>query len=279
MEVTNKLVSVLLPVFNGAKTLRRAIDSIFKQTYEKFELIVINDGSTDSTPRILAEYRDPRLKVLHQENRGIVESLNLGIRESQGEYIARMDADDESLPERFTKQVEFLDQNPDVGVVGTAVKMVYPEQQHTVKIRRMPLDTKAIRKNIVRVCPFQHRTVMVRRDVFNKVGVYDNQKDWSKKRLVVADYDLWARVLAAGYEMANLPDVFSIIYKEPNSIMRSRSRGKRLKQQIYSRVEVIKTLNLGYPAYCDIAPVVILSILSHLGLKLDPLFNILAKYK
>jgi glycosyltransferase involved in cell wall biosynthesis len=272
-EVNGNLISVVLPIYNGAKTIRRAVESVLAQTYKNFEFIIINDGSTDETPEILTSLHDERIRILHQENRGLVASLNRGITEAAGKHIARMDADDFAMPKRLEKQVEFMESHPTVGVLGTAVKIVYSDG--TERIRRRPLDTASIRKNIVKICPFCHSSVMIRKEVFDKVGPYDSSKDGSKK-LLVEDYDLWVRVLAAGYDMANLPDVLMVYYKEPASILRSRSLSMRLKQQVLSRIEIIKRLNLGYSAYLNIPPVVMLSILNHFGVRLDRIFNLLS---
>jgi hypothetical protein len=118
---------------------------------------------------------------------------------------------------------------------------------------------------------------MIRKEVFDKVGLYDSSKDGSKQ-LLVEDYDLWVRILVAGYEMANLSDVLMTYYKEPGSILRSRSLSKRVNQQILSRIDVIKKLNLGYLAYLNIPPVILLSILSHFGIRLDRVYNFLSSH-
>jgi glycosyltransferase involved in cell wall biosynthesis len=267
------LVSVILPVYNAEKTIRRAVESILSQTYTGFELIIINDGSADLTQGILDSFDDERMRVFRQENRGLVASLNRGIKESVGEYIARMDADDFAMPERLEKQVEFMKNHPTVGVLGTAVKTVYSDGTERVRLR--PMDTGSIKKNIVRICPFCHSSVMIRKKVFDEVGTYDASKDGAKK-LLVEDYDLWVRILAVGYDLANLPDVLMTYYREPDSILRSRSISMRIKQQVLSRIEVIKKLRLGYSAYLNIPPVIILSILSHLGIRLDGIFNLLS---
>ncbi len=214
----HKSVSVVLPVYNGGKTIGRAVSSILSQTYTNFEFIIINDGSTDKTPSILTSFNDKRITVLHQENQGLVASLNRGIQKSIGKYIARMDADDIAFPDRLQKQIDFMEKNPSVGVVGTAVKVIYSDG--TERVRRRPPDTFSIKKNIVRLCPFCHSSVMIRKDVFERVGLYDSSKDGSKQ-LLVEDYDLWVRVLAAGYDLANLPDVLIVYCKESSSILKN----------------------------------------------------------
>ena len=109
--MSNPKVSVILPAYNAAAHLGKAIDSILGQTFPDLELIIINDGSTDSTTELLARYHDPRVKVITQENLGLPKALNQGLAIAQGAYIARQDADDISLPSRLEKQVHFLDQH------------------------------------------------------------------------------------------------------------------------------------------------------------------------
>ena len=113
------LVSVVLPVYNGAKYLRDAIDSMLAQSYANFELIIIDDGSTDDSINIISAFNDPRIRLYSQENQGLAATLNRGITLAKGAYIARQDQDDVSLPNRLSKQAAFLETNPDYGMVGT----------------------------------------------------------------------------------------------------------------------------------------------------------------
>jgi glycosyltransferase involved in cell wall biosynthesis len=278
-NLDHPLVSVVLPVYNGARTIRRAVESIFLQTYDNFELIIINDGSVDNTMDILTSFSDSRILLLDQENHGKVQSLNRGIVSSRGELIAMIDADDVALPERLERQVEFMIKNQAVVVVGAATRVVY--QDGTERIRYRPHDTQSIRQNIVRICPFTHSSTMIRKKVFEKVGFYDPAKDGPKHLSIGEDYDLWVRIAAAGYEMANLKDVLAVYYVEPGSSIRGRSAIRRAIQQISSRIEAIHTLKLGYSAYFNLIPIIILSLLTYYGLKLDIVFNLLAtnKYK
>jgi glycosyltransferase involved in cell wall biosynthesis len=267
------LVSVVMPVFNGAATITRAVASILGQVDVALELIVIDDGSTDTTAAVLAGFDDPRLTVVTQENRGVVASRNRGIGMARGRYIANMDADDLARPDRLARQVEFLEDHPKVMVVGSAARVVYADG--TVRIRRRPRDTAAIRRNIVRVCPFFNSSVVFRREAFDGVGLYDGTRDGSRTRLV-ADYDLWVRMVAAGHEMANLPDVLITYHRTAGSVIRRRSLRRRLWQQTLSRVDAIRRLGLGPAAYANIPPVLVLSVLSDCGLKLDGFFNVLS---
>ncbi len=262
-------ISVILPVYNGEKTIAQAVESILNQSFRDFELIIINDGSTDDTPKILSRFTDPRIRVLHQENRGLVASLNRGILESRGKYIARMDADDISLPDRFRKQWDFLEQHPTVAVVGGSTQVVY--RDGTTSVRHYPRDTAAIKKNIARICPMPHPLVMIRREVFDRVGLYDSTKVGAN---LLEDHDLWVRVLAAGYDMANLPDVMMINFREQNSIMRKKPLAHLIKQRVGGRIEVITRLKLSYLEFLYIIPVIVLTCLTYYNLiKIDSLLN------
>jgi glycosyltransferase involved in cell wall biosynthesis len=272
----NPEISIILPVYNGEKTIRRAVDSIINQTYGTFELLIVNDGSIDNTSKILNSFKDSRVVILEQKNMGLVPSLNRGIMNAKGKYIARMDADDMSLPERLEKQFSFMEKNKSYAIVGTASKVIYSNGKESVRYR--PSNTDSIRKNIVKICPFTHSSILIRKSVLNKIGLYDESMDGSKK-LLVEDYDLWVRILKAGYNMANLKDVLIYNYRENDSIIRRRTFSHRLRQQILSRIEIIKTLNLGFIAYLNLIPVAVLSVLTSCGFKVDAFFNLLSNNK
>lgn len=190
-------VSVVMPVRNGEAFLREALDSILAQTFRDFELIVIDDGSSDGTPAIIAEYaaRDSRLRAIRQEASGLTQSLNRGWRSAAGEYVARMDADDVALPDRLEHQVEFLDGHPEVAVVGTTVIEVGPDGKE-LRVVRFPEDEAAIRRELRRSNCLVHASVMVRRAALEEVGGYRLDQ--------VEDYDLWLRI-AERHALANLP--------------------------------------------------------------------------
>ena len=113
------LISVILPVYNGSEYLTESIDCILNQTYSNFEFIIIDDGSTDDSAAIIANYTDVRIRFYSQQNQGLASTLNRGISLANGNYIARQDQDDVSLPNRFAQQVAFLEANPEYGMVGT----------------------------------------------------------------------------------------------------------------------------------------------------------------
>jgi glycosyltransferase involved in cell wall biosynthesis len=193
-------VSVIMSVFNGEKHLREAIESILNQTFSDFEFIIINDGSTDRTQDIAEGFRqlDNRIRLINQSNMGLTKSLNKAIRLARGEFIARMDADDIALPERFEKQVDFLEKHSDVALLGTAYYEI-DEKGEVIGEKIFPERDEEIRKIILKCNPFFHASVMVRREVFEIVGLYDESIPFAQ------DYDFWLRI-AGKYKVANLPE-------------------------------------------------------------------------
>jgi glycosyltransferase involved in cell wall biosynthesis len=194
-------VSVILPVYNGAAFLKEAIDSILAQTYWDFELLLINDGSTDDSERIILSYADPRIRYIKNEkNQGLIYSLNRAIDEAKGVYIARMDADDIALPERLEKQVRYLQQHH-VAVLATRVSLI------DASGKPLP-DWSADKDNVTfgQIKAFlqkdnciPHPTVMAKAELFKQYHYQYNQK-YSE------DYDLWLRVLADGLTIEKLDE-------------------------------------------------------------------------
>ena len=190
------LVSVITTVYNAQEYLNMAIDSILTQSYQNFEYIVIDDGSTDHSIHIIEAYTDPRVKYTHQKNRGLSASLNRAIGIAKGEYIARMDHDDISYPKRLEKQVKFLEKNQEAAMVGTSFDLI--DTDSGIFDRSYHLDRdEDIRIEFLVRNPFGHGTVMVRRQVIEELGGYDVNQP-------VEDYELWWRV-AQKYRVANIP--------------------------------------------------------------------------
>lgn len=191
-------VSVILPVYNGEKFLKEAINGILAQTFKDFELIIINDGSTDGTQKIIDSYKDKRIFKLKQENKGLVASLNRGIELSKGEYIARHDADDISLPIRLEKQVSYLDSHPGSVLIGTRATEINESGRET-GVLDYPNDDAAIRLALFSYTPFAHGSVMYKKEIIKKIGGY-TAGAWPAE-----DYDLWSKLLTLG-SAANLKE-------------------------------------------------------------------------
>lgn len=193
-------VTVLMSVFNSEKTLPATIDSILSQSFSDFELIVVDDGSTDGSAGILMSFakQDRRVRVLHQENLGLTRALNVGLLAAKGEWVARHDADDLSLPTRLERQVTFLKQNPDVVLVGVDFEVMDDDDRWLVTIRNS--RKRRLRRRIVRSNPFVHGGIMFRRIVNDSPIMYD---DFYIK---AQDYDLVLRLAELG-DVAILSDV------------------------------------------------------------------------
>ena len=196
--VSAPAVSVVMPVYNGERFLREAVESILLQTLSDLELIVVDDGSEDSGPQILAGYarRDPRVVVHRQTNLGRATALNRGFGLARAPFVARLDADDVALPERIEQQRQFLAARPSVGVVGGAVVLI-DEHSRPFSEANYPVDDLEIRKAFASTTPIVHPAVMVRRDVFHAVGGFRPIFPEAE------DVDLWLR-MAERCDLANL---------------------------------------------------------------------------
>jgi glycosyltransferase involved in cell wall biosynthesis len=194
----NPIVTVLMPVYNGERYLREAIDSILSQTFRDFEFLIINDGSTDGSVGIINSYTDSRIRLVNNEtNLGRCAAPNKGLDLAKGEYLARMDCDDISLPTRLEKQVDFLIANPDVGVCGTWIRLFMGAEN----IIKYPLTHEAIKCHLLLGCQLAHSSVMLRKNVFSAHQLY-----YDVNCKLAEDYDLWTRSSYVTY-LANIPEI------------------------------------------------------------------------
>ncbi len=201
MIIQKPLISVIMPVYNSGAYLEKAIKSVLSQTYKDFEFIIINDGSHDITSRILSKLSDERIKVINLEkNQGIVNALNIGVRQSRGQYLARMDADDISHPNRFEKQLVFLKNNPLLAAVGSFTRVINKSGKQLFTTEP-PTRDSAIHQHLLKDSCIAHGSVMMRKDLVQKIGGYNN----SPKVKHAEDYDLFVR-LAKHYQLANIPE-------------------------------------------------------------------------
>lgn len=210
-------VTVLMPVHNGGTYLSAAIDSILGQTFTEMEFLIVDDGSTDKTPDILTAYagRDERIRILRNEaNLGIVASLNRGLVEARAPLLARMDADDLSLPERLEEQYRFLEDHPSKGLVGTWAE-IWEEEHRTGRVHRHPVDETLIRFELLFGNPFVHSSVMMRRAVAREVGGY-----LAPRSPYPEDYDLWSRI-SEKTGVANIPQTLTVYRESDRSICRN----------------------------------------------------------
>ena len=195
--MTAPRVSVVLPVYNGKEFLAEALDSVLRQTFRDFEVLVIDDASTDGSATVAEGFRDPRVRVVrHDQNRRLPATLNHGLDLARGDFVARMDADDVCLPARFARQVAFLDAHPDVVVCGTWVRLFGAGAE---RVRTYPVSPEAVETFRFFHCPFAHPTVMIRR-----TWLEERRLRYDPAAVAVEDFDLWTRLLPSA-RGANLP--------------------------------------------------------------------------
>lgn len=216
----NPRVSVLLPVYNGATDVPRAIESILSQSFRNFELIAVDDGSPrDNSWEVLCDLKerlaDPRL-VIHrlEKNLGLAGALNHLIELSRGEYLARQDQDDISAPGRLEAQVRYLDDHPDCGLLGTRAE-IWIGDEPTTRYHDHALTNGALQFDLISNNPFVHSSVMIRRRALETVGLYSTDRS----RQPPEDYELWSRI-ARGFQVANLPDRLLVYREVPSSMSR-----------------------------------------------------------
>lgn len=201
-------VSVILPTYNAAPYVQEAVESVLTQTFNDFELLVIDDGSTDGTVDTVRGFNDERIELIHRDGSGITGALNHGITEASGTYIARQDGDDRSAPERFEMQVEFLERNPDVGLVGTATDII--DESGRVVDRRHVLEHPSV-DDLLEHNHYVHGSVMMRRNAVEAVGGYDETFEYTE------DYDLWLRI-ADEYAVRNIDEFLYALRLRSDSI-------------------------------------------------------------
>ncbi len=202
MKKSKPLISVVMPVHNAQKYIGKAIESILNQTFDKFELIIVNDASTDKTLSVIKSYirKDPRIIVVNnKENLDIAGSLNRGIKIARSPIIARMDADDISLPNRLEVQYKAMNKSKKVAVIGANIVVMDPMEKD-ISARSYPENSKDLKKCFFKYSPFAHPVVMFRKKIFDQVGGYD------PKYSPTEDLDLWFR-MGMKHEFRSVPQL------------------------------------------------------------------------
>lgn len=194
------MISVVMPVWNGARYFGEAIESVLSQTFVDFEFIVINDGSTDGSLEIVMSYDDPRLRVFHIEHRGIVGAMNFGIQKARAEWIARLDADDICHPRRLEFQWKALKEMPGAVMCYTDVEFI-GDRRFYPPMERFPLTKALFAFRMCYECPIIHSTVLFNKKAFFMAGAYGPREEYAE------DYGLWGRLLHYG-KFVGLPEKF-----------------------------------------------------------------------
>lgn len=217
-------ISVVMPCFNVADTLEAALESLAMQSCQNYEVIAVDDGSTDSTPRILQTWqkKDERLQIIRLQHQGIIAALNAGLEACRADYIARMDGDDRSHPARLELQMAYLEAGPDLAVAGCLVEGFPNENvrqgfQIYLEWLNSLVSDSDIRREIFIESPLVHPSVMFRRAWVEKVGGYQ-ERGWAE------DYDLWLRLYLAGGKFGKVPQVLFSWREHPDRLTRTDNR-------------------------------------------------------
>ncbi|MBI4606726.1 MAG: glycosyltransferase [Planctomycetes bacterium] len=233
-------VSVVMPVYNGETYLRPAIASILDQTFRGFELLIINDGSRDGSVAVIESFTDPRVRLLdNATNKGLIHCLNQGLEAARGEYVARQDADDVALPERFEKQVLLLDASPGVALVGTWLQLIDGDDR-PVWEWRYRTEPEAVRWALLFNSAAGHSSVMYRAEAARRAGGY------SKKRLHAEDFDLWSRMARSG-DLRNIPEKLVRYRIHPESVSSTSSAAQVESRLLISEDNIEATVKHGVP--------------------------------
>lgn len=246
-------ISVIMGIYNCAETLGEAIDCIINQTYRDWELIMCDDGSSDSTYQVAEEYKNKypeKIKLIRNEkNMGLNFTLNHCLEYAEGEFIARMDGDDICSSVRFEKQIEFFEKHTDIAIVSSPMKL-FDEDGIWGETKVTPYPQKEV---LVKKTPFCHAAAMVRKEAYDAVGGYSVDK----KLLRVEDYHLWVKMYAEGFKGMNIQEPLYSMRDDRNAIARRKFKYrineayvkflavKKLKLPVYNYVFCVKPIVLG----------------------------------
>ncbi|GHU83754.1 glycosyl transferase [Bacteroidia bacterium] len=207
-------ISIVMPVYNADAYLAESIQSILNQTLVDFELIIIDDGSTDNTTQIVRSFSDIRIVLLRNEH-DFIGSLNLGIKQAKGKYIARMDADDAMLPNRLQVQYDFMEQNQTIDVCGSWAEIFGDGDG----LLRTPIEHKQIVAIMLLYNPMIHPSVIMRRSVLKYL-----RKPYKRDYPAAEDYKLWIDLAGKGARFANIPQVLLRYRQSPNQVTKIQNR-------------------------------------------------------
>lgn len=231
---TTPKITVLMPVYNCELYIKDALESILSQTYVDFEFLIIDDASTDKTVSIIKSYRDSRIQLIEKPaNSGYTNSLNQGLKLAKGQYIARMDGDDISLPERFARQVTYLEANPEIVLCGTSYEIMGEEKRTLI-----PESHDAIKLALLQSNCIAHPSVIIRRKTLEEFSIiYDTTKEPAE------DYALWVQLLGVG-KLHNLQEVLLKYRMQNSSVSRKRfeeqeKRAIEIQLELLSHVDII----------------------------------------
>lgn len=211
MKSPDPKITILIPVYNAEKYIRGAITSVLNQGFTDFELLIINDGSTDTSRQIIESFNDPRIRLINQANQGIAAALNIGLLNAKADFVARFDADDICMPGRLSLQYQFLKDNADYVIVGSNADYIDMHEEFVFTGRMSAYSDEAIRQSIYSYCPMIHSTVMFRKQPVLDAGSYNIYAH------AFEDHLLWLKLLRYG-KARNLPETLIKVRLTPESI-------------------------------------------------------------
>lgn len=236
------VVSIILPTYNGGRFIARAVESVLAQDFQDFELLVIDDGSTDDTVALIAPFitKDARVRIIRNpQNFGLQKTLNVGLQQAKGEYIARIDDDDVwALADKLAKQVAFLDSHPDYALVGTGVVVMDENGKELFRFKNPETDEQ-LRSQMLYRNYFSHSSVLFRKSTALQFGGYS--PDISA--LHIEDYDLWLKIGTVA-KLANLPIYALRFMLRPSTISAQHKRVQLLRQ-----FRLMQKFRKAYPGY------------------------------
>ena len=233
------LISVIIPTYNKSQYLKEAIESVLNQTYKNIEIIIVDDGSTDNTEKIARSFQGTRIIYFFQKNKGPAGARDSGIKKAQGEYVAFLDSDDLWLPEKLERQIEFMERNSEIGLLGTGCYEVDSGGKMIGK-KNFPTENNILQKILIKYNPFIQSSVTIKKEILDKVEGYDENFSESE------DYDLWLRI-AKYCQIANLPEPLVMKRYYPENLSPTKD-----KKQLFFVLEAKKKAILRgqYPKWC-----------------------------
>jgi glycosyltransferase involved in cell wall biosynthesis len=224
MRTDHRKITVLMPAYNAGKYIREAIESVLQQTHRNFELLIVNDVSTDDTVGVVLSFNDPRIALVNKEHEGIAQALNTGLRLSDSHYVARFDADDICMPDRLEKQFNFLEDHPDYVLTGSDAEYILENGEYLFSFNCIAHSNDEIQRNMYVYCPFIHSSVMYKKHEVIKAGGYNTHAHNFE------DYLLWTALAKMG-KMQNLREPLIKVRFNPASVtIDEKWRGDRFRK-------------------------------------------------
>lgn len=226
-------ISIVMIVYNSEDYINESIQSVLNQTFDSFEFIIVDDGSTDNTVQLIKQYNDPRI-TLHIKPHNYIASLNFGINISKGKYIVRMDADDQMLPHRLFVQYQYMEANPDITICGSWIKTFgcFEREFHYAE------NHKNLTGIMLMGNPLCHSSVIIRKDSINFFFKKKKKQVYNALYLYAEDYKLWCEIVKCGGKISNIQETL-LLYRCSNNQLSSRRKTDMIKMSLRVRTEYL----------------------------------------